>query len=270
MKKFRYFLGLGLALVSSIAFGQDSGGHSEDLAKQLQNPVANLISVPLQHNLELGVGADEIMRYQLNIQPVIPFKLTAKWNLILRNILPVMVQNDVMPNSGTQAGLGDDTMSLFLSPQDPGPGGIIWGIGPAFLWPTGTDSSLGSEKYGAGPTIVLLKQAGPWTLGVLANHIWSYAGNDLRSGVNSSYFQPFVSYTTKTAISITAQGENTYNWKNNEWNVALIGGASRVFPMGKNALSLGLFGKYFPVHFSGGPDFGIRLLTVFILPQGKK
>lgn len=100
-----------------------------------------------------------------------PFSLTTDWNVILRTIVPVISQEDVMPGSGSQFGLGDTTQSLFLSPKKPGPGGLIWGVGPAFLWPTETEDELGSDKWGVGPTVVGLKQEGPWTIGFLGNQI---------------------------------------------------------------------------------------------------
>ena len=94
-------------------------------------------------------------------------RLSDDWNLISRTILPIAYQNDIAGPSGDQFGLGDTVQSLFLSPTKPGPGGIIWGLGPVFLVPTATDGLLGGEQWGAGPTGVALKQSGPWTYGIL-------------------------------------------------------------------------------------------------------
>ncbi len=162
-----------LAMTVLPAAAQDT-----ELAKQLSNPVASLISVPFQFNYDSGFGPEDGHRVTLNIQPVIPITLNEDWNLISRTILPVIWQEDIAGPSGSQFGLGDTVQSLFLSPSAAGPGGIIWGAGPVFLLPTSTDPLLGTDRWGAGPTGVVLMQSGPWTYGMLANHIWSFAGQE--------------------------------------------------------------------------------------------
>jgi hypothetical protein len=176
---------LGLFAIGPSARAQNStvaatDTSAEDLAKKLQNPVAALISVPFQNNFDFGLGpSNDGFRYTLNIQPVIPISLNGDWNLISRTILPIISQHNsvgapieaggefleaIQPVRRSvdvnQDGLGDAIQSFFLSPVNPGPAGIIWGVGPVFLLPTATDDLLGSGKWGAGPTAVLLKQTG--------------------------------------------------------------------------------------------------------------
>lgn len=69
---------------------------------------------------------------------------------------------------------------------------------------------LGSQKWGTGPTGVVLKQEGPSTYGMLANHIWSFAGDEDRKGVNATFLQPFLSYTTSNAWTFALNTESTY------------------------------------------------------------
>ena len=184
-----------------------------ELAQQLANPVASLISVPFQLNFDDGIGpAGDGSRTLLNIQPVIPFSLGNDWNLISRTIVPIVYQTDIFPGAGSQTGLGDVVQSLFFSPKTPTAGGLIWGVGPVFLLPTATDDLLGAGKWGVGPTGVVLTQRGPWTIGGLANHIWSVAGDDARPDVNRTFLQPFVTYTTADAWSFTLQTESAYDW----------------------------------------------------------
>jgi hypothetical protein len=176
-------LGVGL----NHAFADDA-----DLAKQLSNPIASLISVPFQFNYDRGYGPNDGYKAYINVQPVIPISLNDNWNLISRTILPIASQHDIAGPSGDQFGLGDITQSLFFSPAKPTESGITWGAGPVFLLPTATDDLLGGGKWGAGPTAVVLKQDGPWTVGMLVNHIWSFAGAHDRSDVSSTYLQPFI------------------------------------------------------------------------------
>ena len=171
------------------------------LAKQLANPIASLISVPFQNNYDCCYGPNNAGRYTLNIQPVIPFKLNEEWNLITRTILPIISQGSPAPGVSSSTGLGDTVQSFFFSPSQVA-GGVTWGIGPVFLWPTG-NATFGSGKYGAGPTAVILKQEHGWTYGALANHVWSYAGDSLRPEVNSTFLQPFISYAFPDTTSIT-------------------------------------------------------------------
>ena len=163
-----------------------------DLAQQLANPISSPISVPIQSNIDFGVGPGDGTRWITNIQPVIPFELSKNWNLISRTILPVIDQEGIdLAGVTDEFGLGDTVQSFFISPKSSDP---IWGLGPVFLIPTATDPVLGSEQWGIGATAVVLKQSGPWTYGALANHLWSFAGDDARADVNATFLQPFVSY----------------------------------------------------------------------------
>lgn len=165
-------------------------GGDEDLAKKLQNPISDLISVPFQFNYDCCYGPEDGSRFTLNIQPVIPISLNRDWTLILRTIVPVISQQETVAGLDDHFGLGDTLQSFFFSPT-PEPGGIIWGIGPAIYWPTASSTYLGPRKWGAGPTFVVLKQSAGWTFGLLANHIWSFAGESETPDVNSTFLQRF-------------------------------------------------------------------------------
>jgi hypothetical protein len=240
-----------------------------ELAKKLANPIASLISVPLQFNYdEYGGRNDGASVSRLNIQPVIPFSLGKDWNLITRTIAPLIDQQDFPLSDMNKSGLGDVTASQFFSPKSPTAGGWIWGVGPVELLPTATDNALGSEKWGIGPTAVVLKQQGAWTVGFLGNHIWSVAGDSDRADVNATFLQPFVSYTTKTKTTIGMNTESTYDWQNEEWSVPVIVQVAQLFKIGPQILQLAVAGKYWAAAPDNGPEgWGVRVQLTFVFPK---
>jgi hypothetical protein len=261
-------LALTAAILAVAAHAEDAPATDDEteLAKKLQNPVAALISVPFQSNFEWGLGRHSAgFKYTLNFQPVIPIKLTDDWNVISRTIVPIIQQDDVVPDS-QQGGLGDVTESLFFSPSQPGPLGLIWGIGPVALLPTSTEDFLGAQKFGLGPTAVVLRQDGGWTYGMLANHLWSIGGTRSTPDVNATFLQPFLSYTTKTHTTFLLNTESTYDWTGTKWTVPLNTSVSQLLKIGKLPVSFQLGPKIYVEGPSGAPDWGIRFAIVFLFP----
>ena len=250
----------------SLIYGQDDGPSADELAKKLQNPVASLISVPFQGNMDFGVGPDDGTRFTMNIQPVIPISISENWNLIGRAILPVISQSDVFGNSGNQTGLGDAVISGFFSPKEPTKGGIIWGAGPVMLVPTATDDLLGTKKFGLGPTGVILKQIGSNTVGALVNHIWSVAGNQDRADVNATFLQPFIAHNFSGGYALAFNTEFTQNWEadTSSGSFHLVG--SKVVSLGSQLAQVFVGPR---IHYGNGnaADWGIRGGLTLLFPK---
>ena len=241
----------------------------EKLAKAAQNPVAAMISVPFQLNTSFGtLSPYDRTQNVLNIQPVIPVSINKDWNLITRTIIPVVWQPDYAPTGSTN-GIGDINMSLFLSPANPGK--VIWGIGAALAFPTGSPVDLSAGKFTAGPSFVVLTMPGPWVLGMIANNTWSYAGQQDKPAVNFFYSQVFVNYNIKkTGWYLTFAPIITANWEatsGNVWTVPLGAGAGKIVRVGRLPLNINVSAYGYAEKPVGGPSWTLRTQVAVLLPK---
>lgn len=239
---------------------------AEEVARKLANPVAAMISLPLQLNYQENMGLDDKgSQWRLNVQPVIPIELNDEWNIITRTIMPVISQKNLPTGTGTRSGIGDISATAWFSPRAKTDSGWIWGVGPVFLIPTGSDVS--AEKWGVGPTAIALKQEGQWTYGGLANHIWSTGGSG-DYDISSTFMQPFMSYVTQKAVTMSLLTETTYDWENEEWSVPIYGMISKVGKIGNQTVSYGAGLSYWAESPDGGPEgWGARFIFTFVIPK---
>ena len=254
------------ALTALCAMPLQAQDSDADQAQELTNPLANLITLPIQLNNDREPGPlDDGETWQANVQPVVPFELNNEWNLTTRTIMPVIWQDDVFPGTGSQFGLGDINLTLFFSPRQPTAGGVTWGVGPVFVLPTATDSKLGGKKWGAGPAGVAVKMDGPWTYGVLANHVWSFAGDSDRQDINNTFAQPFVAYTWPSAWTVSVQSETNYNWEMENWSVPVNVAVARLVMFGKLPVSLqGGVGYWLESPAGAADDWRLRFQANFV------
>ncbi len=256
------------------AFAQATAGgerpaqkDAAQLAKQLSNPVASLISVPFQLNWDEGLGEnDDGRRFLLNFQPVMPFRLNEDWNLIARVIAPIIAQPVLFGGGDPSFGMGDILVSGFFSPNK---AGLTWGVGPVISFPVTSNPVLGSGQYSLGPTAVVLKQTGHWTYGGLANQLWSVGGDEGRADVNQTFLQPFLVYGLG-GWTFALNTEATANWEadsGEEWTVPINLGVTKVTKLGGRNISLQAGPRYYVESPTGGPDWGFRLAFVLIFPE---
>jgi len=262
-----------LIWVSALALGQSAstagaGSSTEDLQKATQNPVASLISVPLQNNANFGIGPYNRTQDVLNIQPVIPVSLTQNWNLITRVIQPIVWQPYPTETTGGEYGFGDMNPTFFLAPSKPKK--IIWGVGPAFVIPTATNSILGQGKFSLGPSFVALAQPGHWTIGVLVNNVWSVAGTGGRTDVDQMLLQYFINYNLKKGWFLTLQPIITASWNassGNVWTVPFGGGVGRIMKLGLQPVNIAAQFYGNATYPSGTSPWGMRLQIAFLFPK---
>jgi len=240
----------------------------EELAKLAQNPVANLISVPFQNNINFNVGPQNETQNVLNIQPVIPVELNPEWNLITRTIIPIISQAPLTPFQERENGLGDIQFSAFLSPAAPR-GGVIWGVGPIVQFPTHSDNLLGNDRWGLGPTAVILhvEKGDPWVYGFLVNNVWSVGSSSSSPAYNNFLLQPFLNYNFGGRFYLTSSPIITSNWKSDGWTVPLGGGVGKIYHLGRLPVNAQLSGYYNVVTPNNGPDFQLRIQVQFLLPK---
>ncbi|MBT8332246.1 MAG: neuromedin U [Deltaproteobacteria bacterium] len=265
-------------LAPGTGLGQDQS--ESDLAKQAQNPIANMISLPFQNNTNFGIGPDnDEVQNVLNIQPVIPFTINDNWNLITRTIVPIISQPDFYTGGdGRITGLGDITFSAFFSPKDSAK--FTWGVGPIFLFPTATDGplggisedggeSLGSDKWGAGLSGIGLMMPGQWVIGSLFSNVWSFAGSGDQD-INLFTWQYFLNYNLPKGWYLTSAPIITANWEadsDNTWTIPFGGGFGKIFKIGKQPINGQVQAFYNVEKPENGPDWQLRLQLQFLFPK---
>ncbi|WP_035646398.1 hypothetical protein [Flavobacterium sp. ASV13] len=262
----KFLFSMFLILLNFSAFAQEekAGASAQELADKMANPVASLISVPLQNNITYGIGPYNGIKYQINIQPVVPFKLSENLNLITRYILPVVDQQDVTGQNTHEFGLSDATVTAFFAPKTKG---IIFGAGPAFLVPTATEKLLGTEKFGIGPSVLVMHQGKGLSIGFLANQIWSVAGNTDRADFNQFYTQLFLTHSYKSGASLGITSEITQNWQGNTTLITLSPNVGAITKLGGQTMQFAVM-PLIPIvgHQSIKPDWGLRAVVAFIFP----
>jgi hypothetical protein len=224
---------------SSPTFAQNS-----DIAKQAQNPIARLISVPFENDFNPQTGIKKDDSYVLQMKPVVPFKLSNDWNLITRTIIPVIQVPDLTSRIGGVSGIGDVSLSLFLSPTKASH--IIWGVGPIASIPTASENILGTKKLSVGPTAVVLRSQGHWLFGTLVNNVFSVAGPSARPDVNQMVMQPFVNYNFRHGWYLTSSPVVTADWEKQRaqrWLVPVGGGAGKIVRIG--TLPVNMYTQFF-------------------------
>lgn len=247
------------AIAASAAWAQED---TEGLAKAAQNPVASLISVPFQDNMGFNYGSGKQIQNVLNVQPVLPFSLSPEWNLITRTIIPLVSQPGLTEYT---FGIGNISLTGFLSPAEPGT--LIWGVGPVFTFPSATSPQIGSQStWGLGPSVVLLTTPGHWVLGVLANNVWSIAGD----AANNLLVQYFVNYNLPEGWYLTSAPIITANWEatsGNKWVVPFGGGIGKILRIAKLPFNGGVSAFYNAVKPDVGPAWTLRIQLALLLPK---
>ena len=253
---------------------QEAGGSSAgDLAKKSQNPVADMISLPLQYNTYLNTGPEGNRTQDvLLIQPVMPVNLTDAWNFIARPIIPVLNQPPFTEAQDREYGLGNLQFQGFFSPKEE-VGGWILGVGPYFEFPTNSspDNRFGSDNFSAGPALVALQMKGSWVYGGLVTQLWSYAGNDPE--VNQTAIQPFVNYNMKDGWYLSTAPTIVANWSaadsDDRWTIPVGGGIGKIHHIGKQPVNISARAYYNVEAPRSGGDWQLQFQLQFLFPKGK-
>jgi hypothetical protein len=243
---------------------------SADIAKAAQNPIAHMISVPIENDFYPQTGINKKNEYVLELKPVVPIPLSKGWVLVTRTIIPVIQTPDLAPGIPGTSGLGDIQESLFFSPTKAGLGGIIWGAGPAIVVPTATEKIYGTGKTSIGPNFVVLKSQGHWLYGSLAQNVWSVeTGPRDRPSVNQMLLQPFVNYNLPHRWYLTSSPIITANWKldSGRWFVPVGGGVGKIVRFGK--IPVNIYGQFFgnAEHPDGTSKWSARFQMQFLFPR---
>ncbi|MCF6312796.1 MAG: transporter [Verrucomicrobiales bacterium] len=240
---------------------------ADAIAKKLANPIASMTSLPLQSNFDFGGGPDgDGFQYKANFQPVIPFSLSEDWNLITRTIIPFVYQENVIGDT-SQNGFSDTVFSAWLSPAEPTASGWTWGVGPAFLIPTGTNNFLTADQWAAGPTAIALRQTKYFTYGALVNQLWAFSGENNRESVNQMFVQPFLVYLPGGGWTISLNTENTYNFTTNQFTIPINLAVNKMFKIGKVPAQWQLGARYYAEAPENGPKWGLRASLTLIIPK---
>jgi len=239
-----------------------------DVAKLVNNPLAETVTLEAQPSFNFGVGPSSDTEYVFNLQANIPIPLGAGWDAVARTVLPLVNEPSGAPGEDYTFGLGDLQETVFVSP--PSSEDFIWGFGPVLQLPTATATVTGSGKWAVGPTIAAVFNSGPWQVAGQVNDLWSFAGHRGRPALNLLLLQPVVNYSLSPEWFLTCGPSVTVDWKagaGDRWTVPVGAGFGRIFTLGSRAWSLQTEAYWNVVHPADGPRWSLILTVQLLFPE---
>jgi len=227
---------------------------SSNLIEKVNNPISGITMLPFESNLRFGAGSETAFTYALNFEPVVPLSISSNWRVLTRTVMPLIYQEQTAGKSIT--GMGDTELTFFLSPRTPR-GGFTWGAGPVWLMPTATNSDLGSRQWAVGPAAMFVHQYQGWTMGLLVNHLSSFAEKD-PSNTNVTLMNSWMSHSWRNGLTLKIESESRYDWKASEWTVPLEFGFSKLTTQNKQPVNIGADMLYYAARGSDDPAWGMR------------
>ena len=137
------------------------------------------------------------------------------------------------------------------------------------MFPTAIDGALGSDKWGAGVSVVFLTMPGKWVIGSLFSNVWSFAGSGA-GDVNFFTWQYFIDYNLPKGWYLSSAPIITANWEadsGNQWTVPFGGGVGKIFRIGKQPMNAQVQGFYHVEKPEIGADWTLRLQLQFLFPK---
>jgi len=170
--------------------------------------------------------------------------------------LPLVWSPSFQPAQSVPFGLAPTTFSAFLSPKNT-VNGWLWGVGPIAQLPTNTSKTLGSNVWGFGPAVVVVKLAGPIVAGGLVNNVFSLGGTSGPGGTQYSLFtvNPFFNYNFGEGWFVGTAPIMTANWTSSgqKWTLPVGAQAGRLIKIGGKLPVNLLVGVYYNAL---RPEFG--------------
>lgn len=269
LKKCGLIVSLVVGLGSCFATAPVQAQNNQDLALQLADPLADLVSLPYQFDYDSGFSLGDGAAYVGLFQAVVPFDLGSNWKVISRTGLPVIqYDSNWVGDAADDAGIGDISQSFLFTPKGLGPGDLRWGVGPTFRFPTATEDSIGRGQFAVGPTAVVVRQGGQFTYGAMASHLRSVGGSDFdRRRINSTQLHPFFSLTTSQTTTFELSSESSYDWDAEEWTVPVIFQLKKMINLGGRPMQISAGAKYWATSPERSADgWGLRFGLTFLLP----
>ena len=235
------------------------------LAKAAQNPVANMVSLPLQWNYSTAGGLDSSTALVLNVQPVLPLPIGERWLIVSRTVVPFV--SLPLPNGRQTSGIADIQEQAYFTKAKPGK--YTWAVGPIFSFPTATNFVTRTGQWGLGPTAVVLAMPGHWVIGTLVNNVWRIGGAAHGDVLNTFTVQPFINYNLPGAWAISTAPLITSNWSapsDERWTVPIGLGVSKVTHVMEQPLNLLLQYYHNVEHPSRAGSEALRLEVAALWP----
>lgn len=261
------YIAAALIMLAVSQGSQAQDASADELAKKAQNPIASMISVPIQSNIDFDWGPNSDTFAVSNIQPVLPFKLNDNWNLVTRTILPIVSQPGLTPGQSRKWGTSDTLITAFFVPAESAD--WTWGVGPVVQLPTTSDSRLGKDEWGGGISAVALTMPGRWVVGGLISNLWGIS-EDPGNEINLFTLQPFVNYNFDKGWYFTFSPIISANWEaasGQKWTVPIGGGLGKIFKIGSQAMSAQAHYYYNIEKPDITGDWSIRLQLQFMFPK---